>query len=146
MSLAENKKARMQYELLDMFDAGVELFGHEVKSLRAGRGQIVGAFVKVRGGEAYLVGATIPEYQAHNTPAGYEPDRPRRLLLTKQEIAQIANAEEKQGLTSVPLAFYNAGQRLKLKLAIARGKHKRDKRETIKMREEKRRIERTLKR
>jgi SsrA-binding protein len=146
MSLLQNKKARFDLDILEEFEAGLELFGFEVKSLRAGRGSLPGSRVIVRGGEAYLVGANIPPWQEKNAPKDYDNERPRRLLLSKKEIAEIANAEEKRGLTTVPLSVYNAGRKLKLKIAIARGKKKHDKRETIKARDDKKRIERTLKR
>jgi len=133
-------------EILEEFEAGLELFGFEVKSLRSGRGSLPGARVVVRGGEAYLVGASIPPWQEKNAPDEYDPERPRRLLLSKKEIAKIAHAEEKKGLTTVPLSVYNAGRKLKLKIAIARGKKQHDKRQTIKERDEKKKIERTLKR
>lgn len=145
MALIENKKARFDLEILDEFEAGLELFGFEVKSLRNGRGSLPGARVVVRGGEAYLVGASIPPWQEKNAPEDYDKERPRRLLLSKKEIAEIAQAEEKKGLTTVPLSVYNVGSKLKLKIAIARGKKQHDKRQTIKERDEKKRIERALK-
>ena len=126
-------------------EAGLELFGFEVKSLRAKRGSLKGARVVARGGEAYLVGASIPAWQIANAPKSYEPERTRRLLLSTKEIAHIASAEGQQGLTIVPISVYNNGRKLKLAIAIARGKKKEDKRHSIRAREEKRRIERTLK-
>ena len=98
-----------------------------------------------RGGEAYLVGATIPPWQQANAPKSYDPERPRKLLLSQKEIMRVAAAESEKGLTIVPLKVYNKGRVLKLSIAIARGKKKEDKRETIREREEKRRIDRTLK-
>jgi SsrA-binding protein len=144
MALINNKKVRFDLEILEEFEAGLELFGFEVKSLRAGRGSLPGSRVIVRGGEAYLVGANIPAWQEKNAPKDYDSERPRRLLLNKKEIAKIANAEEKRGLTTVPLSVYNAGRNLKLKIGVARGKKKHDKRETIKARDEKKKIERQL--
>ena len=132
--------------LWEEFEAGIELHGFEVKSLRAKQGSLKGARVLVRGGEAYLVGASIPPYQVANTPKNYETDRTRRLLLKEKEIGQIASAEGQKGLTIVPLAVYNEGRNLKLSLAIVRGKKKEDKRQSIRAREEKRSAERTLKR
>jgi SsrA-binding protein len=145
MNLIENQRARFDYTVLEELEAGIELFGFEVKSLRAKLGSLKGARVVARGGEAYLVGATIPAYQLANAPKSFDPERPRRLLLSQKEIAHIASAEGQQGLTTMPLAVYNKGRRLKLGLAIVRGKKKEDKRHTIRAREEKRRIERTLK-
>lgn len=145
MALIEHKKVRLGYELLEEFEAGLELLGLEVKSLRAGRGKLDGAHIVVRGGEAYLVGASIPPWQPLNAPRDYNPERPRRLLLTEREIAHILSAEGQKGLTAVPIAVYNRGRNLKLSLAIARGRKKADTRSVIREREEKRRIDRTLK-
>jgi len=145
MALLDNDRAGFDYELLEKMEAGLELFGFEVKSLREKHGSLKGARVVARGGEAYLVGATIPAWQKANAPKSYDPERPRRLLLKKSEIVQIASAEAKSGLTVVPIALYTKGRNLKLSIAIARGKKKADKRHDIRAREEKRSIERTLK-
>jgi len=145
MSLIDNDRAGFDYVLLEKMEAGLELHGYEVKSLRAKQGSLKGARVVARGGEAYLVGASIPAWQKANAPKNYEPDRTRRLLLKKAEIAHISSAEGQKGLTIVPLMVYNKGRNLKLSLAIARGKKKEDKRRDIRAREEKRSIERTLK-
>ena len=145
MSLIENDRASFDYELLDTMEAGLELHGFEVKSLRAKLGSLKGARVVARGGEAYLVGASIPAWQIKNAPKDYDAERTRRLLLKKREIAQISSAEAEKGLTVVPISVYNKGRNLKLSIAIARGKKKQDKRGTIRAREEKRRIERELK-
>ncbi|HTR18669.1 MAG TPA: SsrA-binding protein SmpB [Candidatus Paceibacterota bacterium] len=145
MTVVENKRVGFDYTILEELEAGLELHGFEVKSLRAGNGSLKGARVVARGGEAYLVGASIPAWQVANAPKGYDPERTRRLLLSRSEIAHISSAEGQKGLTIVPLKVYNKGTRLKLLLAIARGKKKEDKRQNIRGREEKRRIERTLK-
>lgn len=141
----ENKRVGFDYTILEEMEAGLELFGFEVKSLRAGQGSLKGARVVARGGEAYLVGATIPAWQQKNAPKSYDPERTRRLLLSRKEINQILGAETAQGLTIVPLKVYNKGRNLKLLIAIARGKKKQDKRQSIRERDEKRRIHRTLK-
>src|SRR3989338_3567515 len=145
MSLVENKKARFDYEILERFEAGLELVGHEVKSLRAGKADLAGSRVLIRGGEAYLVGATIHPYQPKNLPLKYVAGRNLRLLLTNKELTQLAKIESKPGLTIVPLSIYNKGKRLKLDLAIVRGKKKFDKRQIIKKREVEREMRRTLK-
>ena len=145
MNLIENQRARFDYSILEEMEAGLELIGSEVKSLRAGRGSLKGARVVARGGEAYLVGASIPAWQIANAPKSYDPERTRRLLLSRKEIAHVASAEGEKGLTIVPLRVYNRGTKLKLAIAIARGKKKEDKRQSIRAREERRRIERTLK-
>jgi len=141
----ENKRVGFDYVILEEFEAGLELYGFEVKSLRAGHGSLKGARVLARGGEAYLVGATVPAWQAGNAPKSYDAERPRRLLLSRKEIAHVASAEGEKGLTIVPLKVYNKGRHLKLLIAIARGKKKEDKRQSIRKREEKRRMQRTLK-
>ena len=143
--LIANRKASFNYELLEKLEAGIELFGFEVKSLRKKQGSLEGAHVIVRGGEAFLVKATIPPYQPKNTAKDYDPERPRRLLFTKKEIAILAAAETKKGLTIVPVLVYNKGRKIKVEVAIARGKKKFDKRETIKRRETEREMRRTLK-
>ena len=145
MSLIENKRALFDYSIIEEMEAGLVLRGYEVKSLRKGQGSLRGARVVARGGEAYLVGASIPPWQIANAPKSYDPERTRRLLLSKKEIARISSAEGEKGLTTVPIRVYNKSRKLKLAIAIARGKKKEDKRHTIRAREEKRRIERTLK-
>jgi SsrA-binding protein len=144
-NLIEHKRVNFDYELLEQFEAGVQLFGTEVKSLRANRGKLEGAHVTVRGGEAFLMNAEIPPFQPANTEKGYEPTRNRRLLLKKKELEELAKAEASSGLTIVPISMYNKGRVIKLRLAIARGKKKGDKRETIKKRESLREIGRALK-
>ena len=145
MSLIENQRAGFDYVILETLEAGLELLGFEVKSLRAKQGSLKGARVVARGGEAYLVGATIPAWQIANAPKSFDPERTRRLLLSEKEIANIASAEGQQGLTIIPLSVYNRGRVLKLGLAIVRGKKKADKRQSIRAREEKRSAQRTLK-
>jgi len=135
VSLIFNKKASFDYEIMEKFEAGIELLGHEVKSLRASHGSLDGARVLVRGGEAFLIGATIPQYQPNNAHAGYQTDRNRKLLLTKKEIADIARAEGQKGLTIIPISVYLKGRKIKVEIAIVRGKKKYDKRETIKKRD-----------
>jgi SsrA-binding protein len=145
MSLIEHKKARLNYEVLEEFEAGLELLGTEVKSLRAGQGKLEGSHVIVRGGEAYVVGMHIPPYQPLNTAKDYDPDRSRRLLLNKKELMQLGEYESQKGLTIVPLRVYNKGKNLKLAVAAAKGRKKHDKRAVLKERDTKREIERTLK-
>jgi SsrA-binding protein len=145
MALVENKKAKLEYEILESFEAGIELLGSEVKALRAGKASLLGARVLARAGEAYLAGATIQPYQEKNTPKSYDPERTRRLLLSKREIADIADAEGKKGLTIIPIMVYNKKNRLKVQVAIVRHKKKHDKRETLKDRDTNRELDRTLK-
>ncbi len=145
MTLVEYKKATLKYAPLETFAAGLELSGGEVKALRSRLGSLDGAHVIVRGGEAYLVGMTIPPYQSKNTDKAYDPERPRRLLLTKGEIASIGAAESKKGLTVVPLEVYNTRRFIKVRIAIAKGKGKEDRREDLKKKDAMREAERVLK-
>lgn len=146
MALIENKKARLRYEVLETFQAGLSLTGSEVKALRAKQGKLDGSRVIVRGGEAFVVGMSIPPYQPSNMSTDYDPERTRKLLLTKQEIADLGAAEERKGLTIVPLEVYTAGRYIKARIAIVRGKGKADKREDLKLKDAKREMDRALKR
>jgi len=142
--LVYNKKARFDYEILDTFEAGIELHGFEVKALKKKYGSFEGAHIVIRGGEAFLVGANIPPYQPANTPKDYDPERTRRLLLTKKELAELAGRENKKGLTIVPISVYSKHNKIKLEIGVARGKKKYDKRETIKKRDTEREVQREL--
>lgn len=145
MTLIENKKARMRFSIMETFEAGIELLGQEVKSVRAKQGSLDGARVLVRAGEAFIAGMTIPPYQALNTAASYDPERTRRLLLSKKEIALLADAESKKGLTTVPLMVYNKGRYIKVQVAIVKGKTNVDRREDIKRLEAQREADRAMK-
>ncbi len=145
MSLVDNKKAGFNYEIGDKYEAGIELLGSESKSIRAKRGSLEGSYVKIRGNEAFLVGATIPAFQATNVPKSYDPERVRRLLLTKAELRYLTGRESEKGLTLIPLSLYNKGRFIKLSFGIAKNKKKFDKREDIKKRETDREIHRDLK-
>jgi len=142
---AENRKARFNYEILEKYEAGIELLGTEVKSVRGGRISLEGAFVIARGGEAYLINANIPPYQPKNAPKDYDPLRNRRLLLTKKEISELAGSERNKSLTIVPISVYNKNRKIKVKIALVKGKKKFDKRETIKKRDTDREIRREIK-
>jgi SsrA-binding protein len=142
--LPNNRRVTFDFEILETFDAGVSLLGTEVKSLRNGQGKLDGGHVVIRGREAFLVGTSIPAYQTVNAK-GYDSERVRKLLLTQKEILELEQKSEKQGLTIVPIKWYNKGSKLKLQIAIARGKKKQDKRQSIKERDTKRDIEREVK-
>lgn len=144
-ALVVNKKIGLDYEILETFEAGLELLGYEVKSIRNHQGSLLGAYVTVRGGEAFLIGADIPPYQEKNTPDSYNPRRNRKLLLTKPEIAKLANLESQNGLTVAPVSMYNKGHKVKIEIAIVRGKKKFDKRQDIKKRDTDREIRREFK-
>jgi SsrA-binding protein len=145
MALIQNKKVSLRFAILETFQAGIALTGGETKALRSKLGSLEGARVLVRDGEAYLIGATIPPYQAANTPSGYDPERSRKLLLKKKEVMELADAEGRKGLTVVPIEMYNAGQYIKVRVAIVRGKGKFDKREDLKKKAVERDLGRTLK-
>ena len=142
---AENRKAYFNYEILEKYEAGIELLGVEVKSVRGGQMSLEGAFVIIRGGEAYLINANIPPYQAKNAPKDYDPLRNRKLLLTKKEISELRGSEKNKSLTIVPISVYNKNRKIKLEIALVKGKKKFDKRETLKKRDTDREIRRTLK-
>lgn len=145
MVLLSNKKAFFDYEILEKFEAGISLFGFEVKSLKNKRGSLFGSRVLIRGGEAFVVGLEIPAYQMKNAPKDYDMQRTRRLLLRKKEIKYLVGKSNQAGLTLTPLRVYNNKGFVKVEFALTRGLKKTDKREKIKAREEKRKIERTLK-
>ncbi|PJE74419.1 MAG: SsrA-binding protein [Candidatus Taylorbacteria bacterium CG10_big_fil_rev_8_21_14_0_10_41_48] len=145
MALAQNKKVRFDYEVLEKYEAGIELLGIEVKSLRTHSATLDGSYVTVRGSEAFLMNMSIPPYQPSNTPEDYDPLRTRKLMLTKEEVKKLANIESSKGLTIVPISVYNKGKKLKVELAVVRGKKQYDKREDIKKRQSQRDIERSLK-
>ncbi len=142
----DNPKARFDYEIMERYDAGIELLGFEVKSVRAGRGSLTGAHIILRGGEGYIVGLRIDPYQVGNTPPSYDPESTRKLLLTKKELRILEETEQKKGLTLVPLSLYDKGGKVKVSFAVARGKKQFDKRNTIKKRDTDREIGRLLKR
>ncbi|PIU44156.1 MAG: SsrA-binding protein [Candidatus Nealsonbacteria bacterium CG07_land_8_20_14_0_80_39_13] len=143
--LSENRKAYFNYEIMDKFSAGMVLFGHEVKSIRTGKMSLVGSYVTLRNNEAYLTGANIHPYQPKNITEGYNPKRDRRLLLRKNEINELIGKTEQKGLTLAPLKVYTVKGLIKLEFAIAKGKKKADKRESIKKRESDREIRRAFK-
>lgn len=142
--LVENKKARLRFEVLETYQAGLELAGYEVKSLRSKLGSLDGSRVIVRGAEAFIVGMTIPPFQLANAPKTYDTERPRKLLLSRKEIGELLEAESKKGLTIVPLEVYNSGRYLKVRVAIVRGKGKADKREDMKRLEAKKEADRAM--
>ena len=141
-TLVNNKKIGLDYEILETFEAGIELIGTEVKSIRNHQGSLLGSHITVRGGEAFLIASNIPPYQEKNAPADYEPKRNRRILLKKRELQALATLEKKNGLTIVPISMYNKGKKIKVSVAIVRGKKKYDKRQDIKKRDTDREIRR----
>jgi SsrA-binding protein len=142
--IAENRRARHEYQLLERYEAGIVLTGTEVKSLRAGQANLQRAFAEARGNELWLVGAHIAEYEAGNLQ-NHEPDRERKLLLHRGEIDSLLGKVRERGLTLVPTRLYFKNGRAKVELALARGKETRDKRRDIAERDARRQIERELK-
>ncbi len=142
--LAENRRARYDYEILDTYEAGLVLHGHEVKSIKTGRVSLRGAYVVIKDNEAYLINTLISPYQPANTPDDYNPERNRKLLLNKSEIKSLISKSKRKGLTLVPLKLYTKRGKIKLGLAVAKGKREIDKREAIKKRETEREIRRGL--
>jgi len=129
--IAENRRARHDYELLEKMEAGMVLKGTEVKSIRGGKVQLKGSYIEVRNGDAYLIGAHVSPY-SHGNIQNHDPERPRRLLLSRREIDRIFGKITRQGLTCVPLSVYLSGNLVKLEIAIARGKRLYDKRQAEK--------------
>ncbi len=129
---ANNSKAGFDYEILETLEAGIVLKGYEVKSVKTGKVSVKGSYVKIFNGEPFLIGATISPYQIANTPPDYDPQRSRKLLLSKKQISVLVGTSQAHGLTLVPLKLYGKKGFIKLLIGIARGKKKYDKRETIK--------------
>ena len=144
--VAENRRARFDYFVDERLEAGIQLVGTEVKSLRVGEGSIAESYATVDGEEVWLINSSIPEY-SHGNRMNHQPRRPRKLLLKNREISKLQGAVTREGLTLVPLSIYfNSNGRAKVELAIARGKKAHDKRETIKERDWKREQQRLLRR
>ena len=141
--VARNRKARHEYHILETFEAGMELRGPEVKSLRAGQVSFQDAFARVESGEVWLYSLHISPYEQANR-ANVDPVRPRRLLLNRSEIRQLTVKTEEKGLTLIPLDIYFARGYAKLTLAVARGKKLHDKRETLKRRQQDREAQRAV--
>jgi SsrA-binding protein len=135
MEYIRNKKASFDYSFEKTLEAGIELLGTEVKSVKAHHGSLSGAYVQVVGGELYLLGSHIPAWQEKNVSSAYDPYRTRKLLVHKKELFELLKALATKGLTVVPISLYNKGSLIKAQLAIAKGKKNFDKRETLKARD-----------
>ena len=149
--LAQNKKAYLNYEIQEKFEAGISLVGQEVKSLKTRGVNLAGSYVILKQSllagipEVFWIGAKIPPYQPKNTPSNYNPERMRKLLLKKTEIKYLIGKTEQKGLTLIPLKVYTINGKIKLEFGIAKGKKKFDKRAQIQKREIEREIQRRLK-
>lgn len=144
-TIAENRRARFDYEALEKFEAGIVLEGFEVKSAKLGRLNLSGSYGLVRGGEAFLFNASIQPFPGANVPAGYDVDRTRKLLLTKEQIRGLQARLEEKRFTLVPLRAFVTRNLVKVEVALARSKRSEDKRETIRKRDVDREMRRDLK-
>lgn len=143
-TIARNKRARFDYEIVDQWEAGVVLTGTEVKSLRAGRATITDAYGIVKDGEVWLINMHVPPYEMGNQ-FNHDPTRTRKLLLHRREVRRLIGAVERQGLTLVALELYFKGSHAKVRLGLGKGKKVHDKRDAIRSREQAREIARALK-
>ena len=144
-TLAFNKRAGFDYELLDRYEAGLVLTGQEVKSVKNGHISLKESFVTIHGNELFLTNANIPPYKHAGDVKNYDPTRPRKLLLRKPEIRHLTGKIRAQGLTLVPIRVYTKKRYLKLEFAVGKGKKQFDKREDIAKKEAERKIKRVLK-
>ena len=133
-TIAENRRAGFDYNITETYEAGIELIGQEVKSAKAGRFQIAGARVLIRGGEAWLVNSHIPAWQPKNAPADYEEDRARRMLLKREEIKELTGALHTKAGMLFPLEAYVTHSLIKVRLGLGTPRKKSDKREVVKKR------------
>lgn len=142
--LATNKRAYFDYEILETMEAGVELLGNEVKSIKTGHISLAGAYAIIRGEEAWLINADIPPYQMANMPSGYDQKRTRKLLLHKKEIKYLLGKIQEKGLTLLPLKVYIKNQKVKCEIGIGKSRKRHDKREVLKRRASDREIAREI--
>jgi len=145
MSIADNRRARYDYHIEETFEAGIVLTGWEIKAIRAGQVQLTDGYVLVRDGELHLIGCRINALRSASTHVLPEPDRTKKLLMHKDQIRRLIGKVEQRGFTLVPLNLHYKGGRVKVEIALAKGKAEHDKRDTIKDREGKREIERAMK-
>ncbi len=143
--IASNKQAMFDYTLLKRFEAGIVLHGHEVKSVKTGHAQLKGAYVTIMHGEVFLFNGHIPAYARSRVSATYDPYRSRKLLLNKKEVMELIGNKAMQGMSVVPLSIYLSHNKIKVEIALARGKKQFEKRDSIKKRETDREIRRALK-
>ena len=144
-TLAINKKARFDYEILDTLEGGLKLTGAEVKSVKAGHTQLKGAFLHIQGGELWLKGSFIAAYKPAGKQEDYDANRDRKVLVHRRELSRLVGKKGQEGLTLVPLSIYTKGDLVKLEFAVARGKKQYEKREAIKKRDVQRDIREKLK-
>lgn len=143
MIIATNKRAYFDYDILETIEAGIELKGFEVKSIKSGRINLAGCYIIIKDGSPWLLNADIPAYQPENAPENYDPKRSRRLLLKKSEIKNLTGRVQEKGLTLVGLKVYTKRQKIKLEIGLARSRKKKDKKELLKKREAEREMRKT---
>jgi len=148
-TIAENKKALFDYEILEKFEAGISLSGQEVKSIKTGRINLKGCYITLKPSqkelpEVFLIGCNIPPYQPKNAPKEYNPQRERKLLLKKEEINHLIGKTNQKGLTIIPTRVYTRKGKIKIEIGVAKGKKEYNKKELIKKRETDREIKRNL--
>ena len=139
-----NKRAYFDYNILEAYEAGIELKGFEVKSIKTGRINLAGAYAIIRDNQAWLINADIPAYQPKNAPIDYDSKRTRRLLLKKSEIKNLIGSIVEKGLTLMPLKVYTKNRKVKIEIGLGKSRKKKDKRELIKKREAKREMRRSI--
>ncbi|MCU0534328.1 MAG: SsrA-binding protein SmpB [Hydrococcus sp. Prado102] len=144
--VSDNRQARHLYEILETYEAGIQLVGTEVKAIRAGRVNLRDGFALIRNGEALLLNVHISPYEASGQYFNHDPRRTRKLLLNRKEINKLIGQVEQKGLTLVPLKMYFKGSWVKISIGLGRGKKLHDKRETLKRRQDERDMARMLKR
>ena len=143
-TLSENRRALYDYEILERYEAGIELRGFEVKAIKSGRINLAGAYAILKNNQVWLLNADIPPYQPLNTPTDYDSKRTRRLLLKKSEIKNLIGRVKEKGLTLIPLKVYTKAHRVKVEIGLAKARKKGDKRELLKKRAVEREIGRNL--
>lgn len=142
--VSANKQARRDYEIIRKLEVGIQLLGHEVKSIREGKANLKESYIREKGGEMFLVGCHISQY-SHLSSEGFDPVRERKLLLKKQEILELQSSVQKKGLTIIPLSLYFKGSLCKLEIATGRGKKLHDRRDDLKKKDAERHMERAIK-
>jgi len=145
-NISENRRARREYEILDRVEAGLSLTGSEVKSLRGGKGQVTEAYVRFKDSEAWLLEAHIPQYPQAGPHNNHEPNRPRKLLLKREQLAKWEKKVAERGLTMIPLRLYFNGAWIKIEIGLGRGRKLHDKRAVLKERSDNRDAQRALRR
>ncbi len=143
--IAANTHALHEYEILEKYEAGIVLFGHEVKSVKLGHINLKGAYVSIIDGELFLINAHVPLYHKTTLATEYDPYRSRKLLLNRREVATLIGAKSAKGLTIIPLSVYSAHGKIKVEIGVGRGRKKFEKRELIKKRETEREMRKAMK-